>query len=290
MPGPMPYHLERGPWFYAIDDMLNVDANLKKVITDLATPGGLPKVLAKYVKWIDEHDPRTNKEREQHFKRHWMGYGPKPADTPMTFTEWLKTAGFKPASDSLEDVEYAVGKLLSSPNPPAAWPTTGWWTDYDGDVGEIVRITLHQAAQVSRGKVLTKPSDIDSSPRKLPIMSLWTCGQMWMEGWIVSRLFDDDRGVVTVHLNTPGMGEMPKMNPSSVPGAQSSPGNPPSKAVADPVPVSKQKGLGKDVVWVVTHHDHIELPPLKPGDGPTIAGIGPIGVVEPAYKYGGPRP
>ncbi len=290
MPGPMPYHLERGPWFYAIDEMLNDDAKLSTVITDLATPGGLVKVVPKFVKWIDQHDPRTNKEREQHFKRHWMGFGPKNTDVPMTFTAWLKSVGHKPASDSREDVDYAVGKLLQSPNPPAAWPTTGWWTGYDGDVGEIVRMTLHQAVQVSRGREVNKPADLKNTPRKLPIMSLWTCGQMWMEGWLVSRLFDDDRGVVTVHLNTPGMGEMPNMNPSSVPHATPGPGIPSSKKVANPVAPSNQKGLGSDVVWVITHHDHIELPALKPGDGPTIAGIGEIGVVEPAYVYGGPRP
>ncbi len=288
MPGPMPYHLERGPWFYAIDEMLNDDDKLSEVIEHLATPGGLPQVMAKYVTWIEDDglDPKT---REHHLKRHWFGYSPKGA-APVSFTEWLRASGHPPASNSQGDVEYAVGELLQSGSPPAGWPTTGWWTGYHGDTEEIVRITLHQAAQISRGRELTTAANLKDPPRKLPVMAVWTCGQMWFEGWLVSRIFDDDRGIVTLHFNTPGMGDMPDMTPSSVEGATVDPPNPGSKDVANPVPPADQTGLGSDIVWVITHHSHVALPALKPDDGTTIAGIGDITIVQPAYRLGGPRP
>ena len=288
MPGPMPYHLERGPWFYAIDDMLNDDDKLSKVIKDLATPGGLPRVMTKYARWIED-DGLNPKTREHHLKRHWFGYSPKGV-APVSFADWLKASGHAPASDSNDDVGYAVDQLLQSGSPPAGWPTTGWWTDYLGDTAEIVRITLHQAAQVSRGRELKTANDLKNPPRKLPVMALWTCGQMWFEGWLVSRLFDDDRGVVTLHFNTPGMGEMPSMTPSAVEGATVDPKVPASKKVANPVAPGSQKGLGADVVWVITHRSHVELPALKPDDGVTVAGIGDITITQPAYRVGGPRP
>jgi len=178
MPVPMPYYLEKGPFFSVLEDYLN---GLSRA--DLAR--GLERLRAG-----DEWDvfevfgSRSLRNPNQpnatawvqHLNEHWFGRQLDP-----TTGKWTQ-----PAFDAIAN------------------PQTGYWQGYYGDVESITRTTLIRALEVALGVGHAKSGGVNPT-RRWSVEFLWKCSQSWFEGWITWRRHgpENDHGHVTVLFATP---------------------------------------------------------------------------------------
>jgi hypothetical protein len=317
MPGPMPFHLEKGPWILELEQLLNGELDeVWRVLRACRTPDGFRTMVHEYAgsTGLDD-DPmyRNAKEREQHLLGHWFGESTAAGGPQPPFGAWLREVlGVEQAEDGpvtpdavqdwLHDLSTEQLRTIGR------WPTTGFWRQYCGDVAEIVRLTLVSALEVSLG--LHRGSDQrDDVGRQLPIELFWKCPQPWFEGWVTWRLHNDtiDVGQVTVVLATPGtgtpvlqsplFGRRPVESPVTVERG-ATPTDPTSYHARPRVDGYADRGM-----WVVTHQENVLLPSapsiiptgsgqwdrIIPPIGPSYAGVGPVVVVEPSLRDGGVR-
>ena len=321
MPG-MPYHLEKGPWLSILEDYLNAD--IQRRIDALAEmratrdEGSLADLSFMRTPALEgDPDYPTFDDRRDHLQRDWFGSadGSPPDFVRQAFAglddepsadvvEAVTGAGIDGTAQSLAD--FAARLTDDDRIALDAWPTTGFWFQYHGDVESIVRESLIRAIEVSLG--LDHDEEVGrTAARELPIELFWKCPQRWFEGWLTWRWDPHHRtGQVTVMLATPGSGkpvlEAPEMgvdatrpDSSRVDGVGDAPTGPGPTSTADPL--QSPKGM-----WVISHADHVQLsaPPddrpspsgswVIPPFGPTYVGVGPVICVQPDERDGGVRP
>lgn len=300
MPGPMPYHLEKGPYLTALEDRLNVTASkrvaLWKQVADpsVGVNALVPSVEAKLL----DKGPDALAARRNHVWGDW--YGRTPARPQRSFRTWLdKELGL--TSGEPDDVD-AVQGILAAPENVAVlgqlttWPRTGFWQQYYGDVEGICAKAFERAVAVSLG--CEGPDDEPN--RLLPIEIFWKCPQRWFESWVTWRINEGGGGHVTVILATPGTdspvleryenGRDTIRDPEVVVGKKV----PPKRGAVAPSVEEHSRGM-----WAVTQKQNVLLPALRPsrptasgdwtfpGSGPWYAGVGEVVVVQPSFKDGG---
>lgn len=321
MPG-MPYHLEKGPWLSVLEDFLNgergraVDAlhQLREARLRGISLTDLPFLATRALD--GDPDYATVDLRQGHLRRDWFGLdGPSRfvdalvAELPADVRAAVESAAPSSDDERAEAVQAFAEKVLQAGGAAVpAWPSTGFWYQYHGDVEGIVRETLIRAIEVSLGLDHDEKPDGDGPARALPIELFWKCPQRWLEGWVTWR-WDEEHGTgqVTVVLATPGSGKPVLENPDLGDGAERAittravPSSeiPRGPAPSDPARNPEQSAKG---MWVITHAEHAQLPTRAaelgtpsgawrvPAFGPTYVGIGPVVCVQPSEGDGGVRP
>lgn len=294
----MPYHLEKGPWVYALEDLLNDNDQLGQILPYLTEPDQFLDAIRSFIghRLLTEELGGDEEARYQHMVSHWFGTDGKSRQA--SFAESLQVEDKQAAIEEAVKLRHAAH--CNDPTASGKWAQTGFWMQYYGNVQEIVRTTLCKAIEVSRGIDLSAGETLENQRRQVPIDGLWKCGQAWWEGWLTWRALGDDRGSVTMMFATPGTGSPiletaedgrnAKKNPATGGGT----GN--GTRTSAPEVTSLEQGM-----WVITHQTNITLPPIRssrptplgqwdsivPDIGPSYAGIGPIVVVAPSYQDGG---
>jgi hypothetical protein len=323
VPGPMPYHLEKGPWICALEEHLNKaeTPELQEFLRVVGDAEQYREFLRDYAQDDDLNgDPvfRTVDQRMAHLTDHW--YGDVDGKPHESFEMWLRRTckelrlGELPEDASIEAVRELVhsacqhGLLEHLAEPPAdgpdheeprrTWPTTGWWRQYYGNVEEIVRVTLANAIAISLG--LPQP---DAKPtRRLHLEIFWKCGQPWFEGWLTWTVPQKapTSGQMTLIFATPGIGRNVLTEAASGGNVQPSPyrvlPEPADRGTEDRNRLAASRGM-----MVVTHQLNLLLPPVPstlpttsgswiiPAIGPSYAGVGDVVPVEPSFENGGVR-
>jgi hypothetical protein len=325
MPGPMPFHLEKGPWICALEEMLN-DPNGSIASTFFANSSERDTFRAAikdfcYLPALNG-DPNfaTPEARLAHMNDDWFGDvdGQRqggfdtwlqdrvaelgrpdplpPLSTPATIAEIKALLAFGNDHGLPEYLATWTKPTPSYPTPRRTWPHTGFWRQYYGDVEEIVRETMLTALRVALG--ITRPGE---SPRRhLDLEIFWKCGQPWFEGWVTWNLpaTAPELGRVTVIFATPGTGSnvlteagtLGRVDPQLAPRITASSVEPPA-SIGDAL---RRRGM-----WLITHELNLLLPPIPstrptglgewiiPAIGPSYAGVGAVKVFEPAFRDGG---
>lgn len=316
MPGPMPYHFEKGQWLAVLEDYLNTDRSVAWDALERLRDDG--RRLDDYLGSgeLDATRFETQAARWGHIAGDWYGWAPaEGTEGPLlpqpSFAEWMCAEPSVGLSEPLADDPDAIYGFLDDALADGAldaverWPTTGHWHNYYGDVYSIVRLTLARAIEVALG-VRHGETDRGAATRHLPIEIFWKCPQKWFEGWITWRLLDDrhDRGIVSIVLASPGAGEPVLERPTAGRFAEEDPD------IAPPRDIDLSEGGGdggagcdgdaRRGMWVVTHSENLQLPALAssrerphgewltPAGGPVYAGVGPLVTVEP-YPAGSGR-
>lgn len=144
----MPYYLEKGPMFSVIEDYLNAD-----------TPRAVDTL------------------REL-----------RKADTDPGYLELWEFPAFDSQNLAAKPPpSYAIDfrdKWLGM-DPSGLVPSM--WSNYEGDVNGITRLTLRTALEVALGVASDSATVPDAPPRHWPIDLFWKCGQNWFEGWVTHR-------------------------------------------------------------------------------------------------------
>src|SRR5262245_4888937 len=270
MPGTMPYHLEKGPYFSILEDYCNSSAtNVKKALRQLRRGDPIPEVAGLFNPNSLTAGPSASQVK-RHMYEDWFGFGYNAA-----------TQKGVPPQPAL--------------NPPAT-RTTGYWTEYYGNVEGIVRETLVRTCEVILGLDHEQPIPPGRPPRHLRLEAFWKCGQPWWEGWVTWHLHPTPsnqrpRGQVTLILATPGTGDPVLSDPTKGRTSADFKVNPTNTRTSQ----GKERHHG---MWVVTHEDHEMLPllttaPSEVGDWvyptftATFRGVGDVVVVQPSEADGG---
>lgn len=320
MPG-MPYHLEKGPWLSILEDYLNADPRRLVDALDQFRECRSGRSLAdldflRSPSLEGDPDYPTLDDRRGHLQNDWFG---STDGRPSNFVEATlrRIDGLPEEQASALREEGSTGtaggltrfarSLTSLPDVRFdAWPSTGFWFQYHGDVEGIVRESLIRAMEVAIG--IDHDAAAPSVPdRVLPIELFWKCPQRWFEGWVTWRWDPAHRtGQVTLMLATPGSGKPVLENPelgreSFIPSTSrvDAPGDSPT----GPGPADSADALqAPKGMWVITHRQHAQLPSppddramdegnwLIPSFGPTYVGAGPVICVQPDERDGGVRP
>jgi len=323
VPG-MPYHLEKGPWLSVLEDYLNgtpdgaIDAlaRLRRPELSLTDTGFLATPAL-------DKDPEyeTLAKRQAHLRNDWFGAdgGDTDGGTHSFSQAVLDRLGdddrerFAPSAPDIHAGAvhlhtWTCEVAEAAPAGLGAWPTTGFWAQYFGNVEAILRETLVRAIEVSLGLDHGEAVPAGGPTRRLPIELFWKCPQRWFEGWVTWR-WDQHHGTgqVTVILATPGSGKPLLENPDLGMGAvraDSSRAIAPDTVGTGPGPCNPAANpdQGAHGMWVVTHHEHLQLPALHPDAGlpegqwlvpafgPTYLGVGPVVCVQPSEADGGVNP
>lgn len=321
MPG-MPYHLEKGPWLSILEDYLNADVDrtigflgqLRAVRAEAASLADLPFLTTSALH--GDPDYPSHEERKAHLQDDWFGSTDgNPPDFASEVLDRLTATGLPPGlSDRRQDGDAATmqafaAAIVEAEDPGlGAWPTTGFWYQYFGDVEGIVRETLIRSIEVSLGLDHDAEVPQDGPPRVLPVELFWKCPQRWFEGWITWR-WDPARGIgqVTSIFATPGSGK-PVLEAPLIPTAATEPvtsrvdvsgAAPVGPGAATP---ERNAGQAPKGMWLVTQREHAQLPSPRtsiggrsgewmiPPFGPTYVGCGPIVCVQPTEADGGVKP
>ena len=179
----MPFHLEKGPVFATLEAKYNGNKqDLHDFLQDLwdGIPLGSHRVLTSPM-----HDGpagavnATGADRRQSMFTSWFGDDATTGDP-------------QPAWGWHEDLQRFVA-------------TTGYWSQYYGDVRSIVTQTLLRAGEVSLGYARPEPGEpLPRGIRHWPVDFFWKCGQPRFEGWVTWRSFPrSSRGHVAVIFATP---------------------------------------------------------------------------------------
>ena len=321
MPGPMPFHLEKGPWICALEDLINgvddeqVMGIYEKLTVDSEAPfRELVKQFAEQPSLVDDPNYNTYELRYGHLLGHW--FGDRDGKPQIRFEQWLAGAARSlsdridvPEGDLTPDsVETLLADacergllemLATSPDRVVAgrgtWPSTGFWRQYHGRVEQIVRRTFAEALKVALGL-----SEDGAPTRRLRLEIFWKCGQPWMEGWVTWSLppTAPATGQVTVIFATPGTGDNVLTRPGDAgylqPDLDRVPAEHGEAPRVDPEGRYPMRGM-----WLITHERHLLLPPVPstlptavgawivPAIGPAYAGIGEVTVVAPRFVNGG---
>ena len=187
MPYPMPYILEKGPFFeltesYANDDAAGPD-RLMTLLADLRDPN--KNILDMY--WMKARDPFIA-AGGRHLIVDWFGY--KKPEGPGQ-QPYQKQDPFNATSN----------------------PRTGFWKNWYGDAESVVRETAIRAIEVATGLYHGQaiPAPPGRPPRHWPISYFWCCGAPFFQGWVTwLRTGPGYReGQVTVIFVTPGVEPTP---------------------------------------------------------------------------------
>ena len=147
--------------------------------------------------------------------------------------------------------------------------TTAWWRTFFKTFATAIEVAL--GLEWRQGSQLDELGLLEGRepPCRLPIEVFWKCPQRWFEGWVTWRT--DGRtpasGQVTVILATPGSGTPLLERPGFGRNALVATG---PMAKGEPA-ISFLPGSGGDGslspkgMWVVSHEDHVSLPPPTPG-------------------------
>jgi hypothetical protein len=294
MPGPMPYHLEKGPWIMVLESFLNGtlyptgatgQSSLQQAarpslqerqehklrLLDELTAVGWEAFLAPAVLDRDRQYP-TFDERQRHIEQHWFGATDGARQPP--FRAWLEAElGREVTSPDVElpGDDDAILALLAEPGvlegiQRSDWPQTGFWQQYYGNVEAIMMETIRRALVVSLGL------DGERQPtRDLPIEIFWKCPQRWFETWVTWRIREDasDVGQVTVIIATPGAGTPVLERYGAGRLARTDPDLDVVERIQVPSPAPiEQLAPGEGVklrgMWAVTHEHNLLLPALRP--------------------------
>jgi len=264
---PMPYTLSKGRILSVLEDLLNPHPDrpeemerLRKGLADLRNPD----VLLTSIGLVDSTNIET------------------PGVDARPLVERLNWYWFGREED---------GSGGWSPQAPFGpdHRTTGYWTDYYGNVEAVLRETLIRTIEVSFGLEPGGELGIEP-PRQWEVELFWKCPNPWCEGWVTwrrSRLHRD-QGQVTSIIATP----TDSLNQLRV-----TPANPPHGVP----PLEQPSGVSGDDhgMWLVTQPRHLrqtEDPErvgstssiLKPGE--TWHDEGDVVVLQLTEDVGGPAP
>lgn len=322
MPG-MPYHLEKGPWLSILEDYLNADsARLIDALAqfrasrDHSTSLGVSPFFDSD-SFDGDPDYQTPDARRGHMQNDW--FGSTTGDAPDFVADVVREAGVDDAlGDELSagvDVSTATGvldfaqRILDDERVPLdAWPSTGFWFQYHGNVEGIIRESLIRGIEIALGLEHDAEVPEDGPERVLPIELFWKCPQRWFEGWITWRWDRTHRtGQVMIMfatpgsgkpvLQSPGLGQNALLEPSSIVDEDRPAPIGPGPSEPDRNAFQSPKGM-----WVVSQTDHVQLPAtpdergstagdwIIPPFGPSYVGAGPVICVQPAEEDGGVRP
>lgn len=336
----MPYHLEKGPWLSVLEDYLNGEEGrslsflyqLRANREEGARLADLPFLATPALNEpVEQGRERSDDailvdERRAHLHNDWFGGDDNRAGFVNATLNRLAEQGPEvrqlleernqipeDPSTSAAVSEFASAVIAAVEETPtarlSAWPATGFWFQYHGDVETILRETLIRTIEVSLG--LGHEEEPKGQPdRRLPIELFWKCPQRWFEGWISWR-WDRAHGIgqVTSILSTPGSGKPILDNPTKGKDATQPTGStfPPSKDTPLDGPVgpgpnhagAEQYPKG---MWVISHIEHAQVPTTPndgatpsgqwapPSFGPTCVGVGPVVCVQPSEEDGGVNP
>lgn len=179
MPIPMPYYLEKGPFFAVLEDYINGGPTVRMVTALQTLRRGDPWDAFELFGSTSLKNPnqKTAADWVQHLNLHWFG---KHRNTKG---QWVQP-GFDPVKN----------------------PQTGYWLGYYGDVDEITRATLIRTLEVALGVDHTDDASAPIKPtRRWHVEFLWKCSQTWFEGWVTWRRTGcgKRKGHVTVVFATP---------------------------------------------------------------------------------------
>ena len=106
MPGPMPFHLEKGPWICALEDLINgvddeqVMGIYEKLTVDSEAPfRELVKQFAEQPSLVDDPNYNTYELRYGHLLGHW--FGDRDGKPQVRFEQWLAGAA-RSSSDRID--------------------------------------------------------------------------------------------------------------------------------------------------------------------------------------------
>jgi hypothetical protein len=236
MPGPMPYLLDKSPYFEIIEDLLKDPAQRISILESLrngdpiaglvgfdSTNLGAPaKSNPTVPAWGDGRSPD---ERVTHLNEEWFG---------MTD---------------------ATGKWLPQ---PGVFPT-GFWSSYQGDPEAIVRAAMICAIEVSldlppgtRGDPLP---DANTLERRWPIDVYWICQGPWFQCWVLWRQSgpSNPEGHVTLLITTPAAVGYPLESKITRPLDPTQPAYTKPEYASPPPPDARTNEQG---MWVIGHADY----------------------------------
>lgn len=322
MPG-MPYHLEKGPWLSILEDYLNADTYrmieaLRHFRNSHAESSSLASTPFLLTPALDgDPDYPTLADRRRHLQNDWFGStsGARPsfvadtigaADLAEAVASELAAGADMSTSGGVRD--FATRVMDDERVTLDAWPSTGFWFQYHGDVEGIVRESLIRGIEVALGIDHDADLPTDLPPRILPIELFWKCPQRWFEGWVTWR-WDDEHctGQVTVMFATPGSGkpvlESPGLGDGAVEASTSrvdvDESRPAGPGPGEPGRNARQSTKG---MWVISQAEHVQLPATPddrasgqgdwviPPFGPSYVGVGEVICVQPAESDGGVKP
>jgi hypothetical protein len=218
---PMPYTLSKGPILAVLEDLLNPE-----------TPAEIQRLCAGLV-MLREGVPLTE-----------IGLVDSTnikveASTPEPLDERLNEYWFGKEED--ED----TGEWEPQPPFGPRHHTTGYWSDYYGDVENILRETMIRTIEVSLG--IDAGGDPAQASRHWDVEVFWKCGNPWVEGWVTWRRNrrHRDEGQVTTIIATPT---------DTKNQIRTHPARPPHRAA--PLEVPKAAPQADHGMWLVTQPEH----------------------------------
>jgi hypothetical protein len=268
---PMPYHFEKGPKFSVLEDFLN-GSRLRAAEKLEALRRGDPLDGLGYLTTPSaQTPPPSTTPLVQHVYKDWFGWIGLPGDSPP-------------------------GTPPVLPPPPNAPKPTGYWTTYQGDVEQIVRLTFIRALEVSLGVPHDPPGTPVVPTRHWPIDITWKCAQAWFEGWVWWRQIAagvPPEGVVILVLATPSTGTpLLRSIGSGLPGERNPGGDGTGPGGTGP---TRRQGM-----WVISHEGNEQtftrLTPSPTGEWggtvnwPVTRGTGDVITWALAEVDGGVRP
>jgi hypothetical protein len=269
----MPYHFEKGPTWSVIESVANRGPHeLLDLLRHLRLGTSLAELAGMDSVTLDHGPNNTLAKRVQHINGDIFGMHVDPQTK-----QWVKQPPLSKASPS----------------------STGYWTGYFGDVEQIFRTALTRAAEVSLGLDHGADPGVFAPKRFWPIDVSLVCVFNWYEAWVTWRRHDPrpgdppgaEHGQVTLHLLTPGHGDVVLSSPLAPPQ--------PLGDAYELEPTGCEGGLGQ---WVVTYEDHqkVDVPPTStpsgsgniplPAVGSVYFGTGNIVTVQPSEAGGGVLP
>lgn len=179
MPIPMPYYLEKGPFFAVLEDYLNSGPRTRLTTALQKLRAGDTWDTFEMLRSPSLQDPSQAKATDwvAHLNRHWFGKHRNRKG------EWVQ-----PKFDAQHHSQ------------------TGYWLGYYGDVDAITRATLIRTLEVALGVDHTDdPAEPIRPTRRWYVDFLWKCSQSWFEGWVTWRRTGTAtrEGHVTVIFATP---------------------------------------------------------------------------------------
>jgi hypothetical protein len=262
---PMPYAMEIGPMFSLLDDYVEDQVHMVRLLAELRDPS--VELLSQTEMFSAVSVKTLPNDPVAHIESDWFGYPPVPAGQPPSTSQ--------PAFNA------------SNPQP------TGWWTRWYGDAAGITRETLVRALEVALG-VPHNPDDLSpQATRCWRLQFIWTCGAPFFQGWVswMSEEDEPQEGYVTVTFTTPGNGHPLYATPRRPAGAFGPPSPPDYEDPAWTVGPYGMWIIGENRTEVLrAHHKHFK----SLGDGVLpnwpnafVRTYGGVTVIAPAEVDGG---
>jgi hypothetical protein len=215
--GPMPYILDKGPYFSVFESRLADRATRRQILLDLRNPNVYLSALAGFDSTSLAKDGLNRDGRVAVLNQGWFGMQPSQSG------HWAKQ--------------------------PAVIPT-GFWIGYQGDPEAILRDALTRSIEVSLDLAPGQdpPANAGAQSRFWPIDIYWICQGPWFQCWILWRAADNaEGGHVSLVIATPAAGGYPlksriTRDPPTDPG------------YASPPPAGSRNDAHG--MWVVGHEDY----------------------------------